>query len=137
MTLVLLIRKREDFFEIPTAVAQTLLNVLAPIMLLFEPQDLSNLPITQGGLPVAHFPRNRRLGTHSLQKRFRLAVPLRPRPRHRVPISTSPYGNTIICAVEDLEAKHRRVVDGQMGDLAEVAGVDVGPGVALAGWGVG
>ena len=85
-------------------------------MLLLKPQHLSNLPITQRRLPLPHLPRNLHIRTILLQKFHR---------RHS-------RRNSIISSIENLKP-HPILLDRQIADLAQVASVDVGPGVPLAG----
>lgn len=89
-------------------------------MRLPKPQHLPNLPITQRGLPLAHHPRNPHARTLPFQKLGR---------RHR-------RRNPIIRRVEHLKAQPIPA-DTQIADLAQIASVNIAPGVALARGGVG
>ena len=82
------------------------------------PQHLPDLAITERGFPLAHFPRDLRARTRLLEELLR-------RDRRR---------DGVVRRVEDLEAQ-ARLRHTQVADLAQVARVDVGPGVALAGRG--
>ena len=95
------------------------LHILPPIMRVLESQHLADLPIAQRRLVLAHLPRE--LGVRNL-----LGQELRGR--------DVAHGDGVVGRVEDLEAQ-AVLFDAQVADLAEVAGVDVRPGVAFAGRG--
>jgi hypothetical protein len=98
---------------------QTLLSlvVLTPVMFFLETQHLSNLAIAQRGFKLAHLASNRCIRTHLLQ----------------VLLSGCSGGNGIIGSVENLKAQ-AILFDAQIADLAQVAGVNVGPCVSLSGF---
>jgi len=81
------------------------------------PQHLPNLTITQRGLIFTHLPRDLRIRTFLSQEVLGGRIPDRDR---------------VICAIKDLEAE-AAFLDHEIADLAEVPGVDVGPGVAFTG----
>src|SRR5438128_1883146 len=89
-------------------------------MRLLESQHLARLPVRQRRLVFAEFARYRDIGTAAIQQFTGRHV----------------SGDGVVDGVEDLVAEPV-LLDRQMYDLAEVAGVDIAPGIAFSGWRIG
>lgn len=100
-------------YEVPPLLG---LVILTPIMFFLEAQDLSDLAITQRRLKLAHLAGDRCIRAHLLQVLLS---------RHR-----SSYG--IVSCVEDFKAQ-AILLDAQIADLTQVAGINVRPCIALSG----
>src|SRR5579883_3243440 len=90
-------------------------HVFPPVVLLLEAERFARLAVRQGRLPLAQRPRDRRIGAIALQELG----------------SGDICGDRVVGGVEHLEAEPV-LLQAAMDDLAEIARVDIGPGVALA-----
>ena len=95
-------------------------DVVSPAMLRLEAEHLLGLAVGQQRLEFAELALDRHAGVEALQKLARRQV----------------GGRVVIGRVEDLEAE-AVLLDCKLGDLAEIARVDIAPGDALAETGIG
>lgn len=93
--------------------------VLPPVVFFLETKHLLDLPIAQRRLPLVHLARDGRVRRILLEKL----------------LGGECSRDGIIGSIEDLEAEVV-FLHAQVANLAEIAGIDVGPGVALAHLGV-
>ncbi|KAI7506393.1 UDP-glucose 4-epimerase [Hortaea werneckii] len=89
------------------------LVILPPVMFLLEAQHLADLAVAHGRLIFAHLTPDRRVGLEALEDGLDGLL----------------GGGGGVGGVEDLEAQ-AVLLDAKVADLAQVARVDVGPGVA-------
>src|SRR6266567_6567640 len=96
------------------------LDVFSPIMRFLESQHLARLPVRQRRLVFAEFAPDRDVGTVAVQQFAGRHV----------------SGDGVVDGVEDLEAEPV-LLNREMHDLAEIASVDIAPGIAFSGWRIG
>lgn len=97
--------------------SHTLADIFLPIMLIHKPQHLPDLPVTQRRLSLPQLPLNFHTGTLFFQKLLRGA-----------PLQIN--GDEAIRRIEHLKPQPA-LLDPKVANLAQVARVNVRPGVAL------
>jgi hypothetical protein len=93
--------------------------IFPPVMILLEPQDFPNLPITQRRFPLSHLPGNRCVWTPLFQE-----LPGWKR-----------CSDIIVGRIEDLEPKPV-LLDSKIAYLPKISSIDVGPRISLSELGV-